>query len=43
MCNNNCKICKKLPIQHERAPKVSPDVTPILKGGAMEQKIKSKK
>lgn len=31
---------KKLPTEHERAPKVSTEITPTLKGGDMEQKIR---
>ncbi|WJW79688.1 hypothetical protein [Bartonella sp. TP] len=31
---------KKLPTEHERAPKVSAEITPTLKGGHMERKIK---
>lgn len=43
MTTNKCKSCKKLSTNHERAPKVSHDITPILQGGAMEEKIKAKK
>lgn len=45
MTIKNCKakVQYGLPTEHERAPKVLDEITPILKGGDLEKKVKNKK
>lgn len=39
MCKKNCNLSN----EHERAPNIRHEVTPVLKGGNLEKKIKNKK
>lgn len=42
MANKKTDKKSRYPILHERSPKFNDNVTPLLQGGAMERKVKSK-
>ncbi len=40
---NTMKISRKMPTEHERVSETSTEVTPVLKGGELEKKVRRNK